>query len=99
MFFIGGTQKHGKGVRTRFSDDLLWLVYVVCEYINYTGDYAILDKVVPYVYGEELPEGVDERYDEYKASDIKENIYMHCKRAIDRSINFGERGLPKIRFG
>ena len=103
--FIEGDVLHwwhaetGKGIRTRFSDDLLWLAYVVCEYINYTGDYHILDEVVPYVYGEELPEGIDERYDKYPESKIKENIYMHCRRAIERSLDFGENGLPKIRVG
>lgn len=92
-------KKLGKGIRTRFSDDLLWLCYVVYEYINHTGDYSILDEEVSYVNGEELEEGIDEKYDEYLESDKIENIYMHCIRAIERSLNFGERGLPKIGSG
>ncbi len=103
--FIEGDVEHwwheetNRGIRTRFSDDLLWLCYVVFEYINYTNDYSILDVEESYVEGEELPDGVDERYDEYLESEIKENVYTHCIRAIDKSLNFGENGLPKIGSG
>ena len=103
--FIEGDVEHwwheetNRGIRTRFSDDLLWLCYVVYEYINYTGDYSILDNQEPYVMGELLPDGVDERYDVYLESQIKEDVYTHCIGAIDRSLNFGERGLPKIGSG
>jgi len=103
--FIEGDVEHwwhedtNRGIRTRFSDDLLWLCYVVYEYINYTGDYSILEKEEPYVMGELLPEGIDERYDVYLESKQKEDVYTHCIRAIDRSLNFGERGLPKIGSG
>lgn len=103
--FIEGDVEHwwhedtNRGIRTRFSDDLLWLCYVVFEYIDYTNDYSILDIEEPYVMGEELPDGIDERYDEYLESQIKENVYTHCIRAIDRSLNFGENGLPKIGSG
>ena len=103
--FIEGDVEHwwheetNRGIRTRFSDDLLWLAYVVFEYINYTNDYSILDIEENYVEGEELPEGVDERYDIYLESETKEDVYTHCVRAIDRSLNFGENGLPKIGSG
>ncbi len=103
--FIEGDVEHwwheetNRGIRTRFSDDLLWLVYVVFEYINYTNDYSILDIQESYVMGEELPDGVDERYDVYLKSEEKEDVYTHCTRAIDRSLNFGENGLPKIGSG
>lgn len=103
--FIEGDVEHwwheetNRGIRTRFSDDLLWLAYVVFEYINYTNDYSILDIEESYVMGEKLPDGVDERYDVYLESDIKEDVYTHCIRAIDRSLNFGENGLPKIGSG
>ena len=88
-----------RGIRTRFSDDLLWLPYVVYEYINYTDDYGILDIEENYLIGEKLLSGIDERYDEYLESDVKENVYMHCIRAIDKSLDFGENGLPKIGSG
>ena len=61
-----------RGIRTRFSDDLLWLCYLVYEYINFTGDYTILEEEQPYVMGELLPDGVDERYDVYLESKQKE---------------------------
>ncbi len=88
-----------RGIRTRFSDDLLWLCYVTAEYINFTGDYSILDIKVPYIVGEKLQEGVDEKYDVYQKSDIEESLWMHCKRALNKSFNFGENGLPKIGSG
>ena len=103
--FIEGDVEHWwheenrKGIRTRFSDDLLWLVYLTAEYINQTGDYTILDIQVPYVQGAILEEGVDERYDLYEESNIKESIYEHCIRAIEKSMNFGEHGLPKMGSG
>ena len=103
--FIEGDVEHwwhedtNRGIRTRFSDDLLWLCFVVLEYINYTGDYKILEEDVPYVMGKLLPEGIDERYDVYLESEVKENVYTHCIRAIDRGLNFGEHGLPKIGSG
>ena len=103
--FIEGDVEHwwheegNKGIRTRFSDDLLWLVYAVCEYIEYTGDKSILEKEVEYLQGEELPENQDEKYGKYLPSKEKENIYKHCVRAIERSLKFGENGLPKIGSG
>ena len=77
----------------------MWLVYVVCEYIDYTGDITILDEEIPYLAGEILPEGIDEKYDKYEISDVKEPIYNHCIRAIEKSLDFGENGLPKIGSG
>ena len=103
--FIEGDVEHwwhdetSRGIRTRFSDDLLWLVYMVLEYIAQTGDYSILDTETSYKKGAILEEGVDERYDLYEESEIKESIYNHCIRAIEKSLNFGEHGLPKIGSG
>ena len=103
--FIEGDVEHWwheetkRGIRTKFSDDLLWLVYLVEEYINYTGDYSILEVETAYVQGEELGENIDEKYDLYQESDIKETILMHCERAIKKSLKFGENGLPLIGSG
>ena len=88
-----------RGIRTRFSDDLLWLVFLTIEYINFTGDKSILDIETPFLKGEILQEGVDEKYDKYLESDEKASIYNHCIRAIEKSLNFGEHGLPKIGSG
>ena len=103
--FVEGDVEHwwheetGRGIRTRFSDDLLWLVYVTLEYINHTGDTSILEIEIPYLQGELLKEGEDEKYDKYQVTSFKEPLYEHCKKAIEKSLNFGENGLPKIGSG
>ena len=103
--FIEGDVEHwwheetSRGIRTRFSDDLLWLPYMVAEYIKFTGNAKILEEETSYVKGNVLQEGIDERYDLYLKTEEKETIYMHCIRAIEKSLNFGENGLPKIGSG
>ena len=103
--FIEGDVEHwwheetSRGIRTRFSDDLLWLVYVVEEYIEVTGDRSILNIETPYLKGKVLEENEEERYDLYNESNVKETIYEHCIKAIEKSLNFGEHGLPKIGTG
>lgn len=103
--FIEGDVEHwwhdenDRGIRTRFSDDLLWLPYAVIKYINFTGDYEILNKKTTYLQGEELKENENEKYNKYISSNIEESIYEHCKKAIKRACNFGENGLPKIGIG
>lgn len=103
--FIEGDVEHwwheetNRGIRTRFSDDLLWLCYVTSEYIEYTGDKSLLDIEIPYLQGELLKDGVDERYDLYLESNEKGSLYEHCIKAIEKSLNFGENGLPKIGSG
>ena len=95
--FLEGDVEHwwhdetGKGIRTKFTDDLLWLAYTTIEYILFTNDYSILNEIIPYKKGDNLGYNIDERYDMYEESDIKESLYMHCIRAIERSINnFGK---------
>lgn len=103
--FLEGDVEHwwheetGRGIRTKFSDDLLWLVYLTCEYIEFTGDKSILEEKTPYLMGKPLNENEDERYDKYEFSKEEGTIYEHCIRAIDRSLNFGENGIPKIGSG
>lgn len=88
-----------RGIRTKFSDDLLWLCFVTIEYMNFTGDKSILEIETPYLQGKILEEKEDERYDAHLVTKEKESIYQHCIRAIERSLNFGENGLPKIGSG
>ena len=103
--FIEGDVEHwwhqetSRGIRTRFSDDLLWLPYTLCEYIKATNDIGILNEEVHYVTGRKLEEGENEIYDLYTTSTEKENVLKHCIRAIDKSLNFGENGIPKIGSG
>ncbi len=103
--FIEGDVEHwwheetGRGIRTKFSDDLAWLPFMTVQYIEATGDKGILDIETNYIQGEVLKQGEDERYDLYPKSETKETIYMHCIRAIDKSLNIGERGLPRIGTG
>ena len=88
-----------RGIRTRFSDDLLWLVFLTIEYIDFTGDKEILKIETPYLEGKTLEEGQDEKYDKYLESKTIGSIYEHCRKAIEKSLNFGENGLPKIGSG
>ncbi|MBS5822855.1 MAG: cyclic beta 1-2 glucan synthetase [Clostridium argentinense] len=87
------------GIRTRFSDDLLWLPYVVNDYIDKTGDYSILDEEIYYLKDEELREGEDERYKISPKSELKESLYNHCLKAIEKSLKFGEHNIPLMGSG
>ncbi|AQS12000.1 N,N'-diacetylchitobiose phosphorylase [Clostridium saccharobutylicum] len=87
------------GIRTRFSDDLLWLPYVTAEYINSTGDYGILEETAPYLEDEPLREGEDERYTIVNQSSKEGTIYEHCLKAIEKSLKFGEYNIPLMGSG
>ncbi len=89
----------GKGVRTRFSDDLLWLPYAVTRYIDVTADAAILDERIPFVEGEPLKASEDERFFEPTVSSDTATLFEHCARAIDRSLPAGAHGLPLMGSG
>lgn len=81
------------GVKTKCSDDYLWLPLTVAEYVEKTGDKSILYEVVPYL--ESPPLGNSrERYEGAKTSRIKESVMQHCKRAIDHGRHYGAHGLP-----
>lgn len=84
------------GVRTRCSDDYLWLAYVTAIYTEHTGNYDILDIAVPYIESEPLGEDEVERYEIPAISEHSESIYMHCIRAIEYGFKFGINGLPLI---
>ena len=74
----------GHGVRTRFSDDLLWLPYVTAEYVTATGDGSILNEKIPFLKGEPLKPGEAERYAQYEATSEVYTLYEHCRRAIEK---------------
>ncbi len=92
-------QESGKGIRTRYSDDLLWLPYVTSEYIDKTGDNAILEEQVRFLEADLLEEGEDEKYEEPILSETSATLYEHCAMAIDKSLGTGRHGLPLMGSG
>ncbi|KPU27792.1 glycosyl transferase [Caloranaerobacter sp. TR13] len=88
-----------KGIRTKFSDDLLWLPLATVEYINKTGDFKILDEKVRFIESEPLKEYEDERYEIPRASNEISTVYEHCIRAIEKSLKFGKHGIPLMGSG
>jgi cyclic beta-1,2-glucan synthetase len=89
----------GRGVRTRFSDDLLWLPYVTASYVEITGDLQILEEKIPYRIAPQLSEDEDERYGEYSLTNQSFTLLDHCQRAIERGSTFGSHGLPLMGTG
>ena len=89
----------GAGVRTHFSDDRLWLPYALAHYLVRTGDVTLLEDQVPFLEGQQVPEGAEDIYEGPRTDGPMASVYEHAARAIDRSLGSGPHGLPLFGTG
>jgi cellobiose phosphorylase len=89
----------GRGVRTHFSDDYLWLPYAACEYVTTTGDTGVLEERIPFLEGRLVNPDEESYYDLPQRSEESGTLYEHCVRAIKYGLKFGEHGLPLMGCG
>ena len=103
--FVEGDVQHwwhpssGRGVRTRCSDDYLWLPLALCRYVLASGDWAALDEPVPFLEGRPLAAEEDSYYDLPARSAVTASLYEHGVRAILMGLRFGQHGLPLMGGG
>jgi len=89
----------GRGIRSRISDNLLWLPFVTAHYLRETGDSSILTEKIPFLSANPLEEGEEERYGQFAVGAQVGTLYEHCLRAIRKGVTQGVHGLPLIGTG
>lgn len=89
----------GAGVRTHFSDDLLWLPFACLHYLKATDDSTILDELTPYLDAASIPDGAEDVYSIPNVTYTESTVFEHCARAIGKSLAVGVHGLPLIGSG
>ena len=89
----------GQGVRTRISDDRVWLAYVTAHYIQLTGDHAILDVELPFIEGPPLPPEQHDSFFDPSPGTESIALFEHCRRGLEGALEMGEHGLPLIGTG
>ncbi len=103
--FVEGDVQHwwlppaGQGIRTRMTDDRLWLPYSALHYVEVSGDAGVLDVVVPFLDGPPLEDGQHDAFFAPSVSDTRANLYEHCARALDVSMALGPHHLPLMGTG
>jgi cyclic beta-1,2-glucan synthetase len=89
----------GRGVRTRISDDYLWLPYALCRYVTARGDTGILTEKTQFLEGRSVNLEEDSYYDLPHRSEEAATVYEHCRRAVEYGLRFGSHGLPLMGSG
>ena len=89
----------GRGVRTRCSDDYLWLPLATCRYVRVTGDVGVLDEPVGFLEGPALEAAEASHYGLPTQSGQTASVYEHCVRAVEHGLRFGAHGLPLMGTG
>jgi cyclic beta-1,2-glucan synthetase len=89
----------GRGVRTHFSDDYLWLPYVTCRYVATVADTGVLDERIGFLEARPVKPKEEAYYDLPNRAEESASLYQHCVRAIEHGLNFGAHGLPLMGCG
>ena len=89
----------GVGVRTRMTDDLYFLPYVVQHYVLTTGDFGLLEEKVPFINSPVLRDDQEEDFNKPEISEETATVYEHCIRALEYGLRLGAHGLPLMGTG